>query len=113
MKGRVSRVRGRRIQSAAIACKELHRNGFAPVAFDNLSEGQAEFVKWGDLIEATSAVPTRSSLPFLATRPVAAIHFAAHAYVGQSVQEPSVYYSNNVSGSLNVAEALRAAGEYR
>jgi len=91
-------------------CKELHRNGFAPVAFDNLSEGQAEFVKWGDLIEGDIRRPDEIVAALSRTRPVAAIHFAAHAYVGQSVQEPSVYYSNNVSGSLNVAEALRAAG---
>lgn len=91
-------------------CKELYRAGFDPVAFDNLSEGHADLVKWGDLIRGDIRNFDDIAMALARTRPVAAIHFAAHAYVGHSVRHPSIYYSNNVAGSLNVAEALRSAG---
>lgn len=40
--------------------------------------------------------------------PIAAIHFAASAYVGESVQHPEKYYLNNVSGTLSLLSSLRA-----
>src|SRR6185295_3338423 len=43
-------------------------------------------------------------------RPVAALHFAGLIAVGESVQKPDIYYRNNVVGSLNLLEALRAGG---
>jgi UDP-arabinose 4-epimerase len=91
-------------------CKELKANGFDPVTFDNLSEGHAEFVKWGDLIIGDVCDPEAVATAIERVKPVAVIHFAAHAYVGQSVSEPAKYYANNVVGSLSVLQALRAAG---
>ncbi len=91
-------------------CKELKASGFDPVAFDNLSEGHAEFVRWGGLIKGDVRNPADITDALDHVRPVAAIHFAAHAYVGHSVTDPSRYYENNVSGSLNVAQALQMAG---
>ncbi len=91
-------------------CKELKANGFDPVAFDNLSEGHADFVKWGDLIVGDIRNPDDLAAAVARVKPLAAIHFAALAYVGQSVTDPEHYYDNNVTGSLNVARALRAAG---
>jgi UDP-glucose-4-epimerase GalE len=91
-------------------CKELRRAGFDPVAFDDLSEGHAAFVRWGELILGDIRNFGEISDVLSRIRPVAAIHFAAHAYVGQSVRDPAIYYANNVAGSLNVAEALRQAG---
>jgi len=91
-------------------CKQLKANGFDPVAFDNLSEGYADLVKWGDLIVGDIRNPADLSAALDRVKPVAAIHFAAHAYVGESVLDPGKYYDNNVAGSLNVAQALRAAG---
>lgn len=37
------------------------------------------------------------------------MHFAASCYVGESVQDPAKYYTNNVIGTLNLLEAMRAA----
>lgn len=91
-------------------CKELHKNGFTPVAFDNLSEGYADFVKWGDLITGDICNVDQVSAALDQVKPVAAIHFAAHAYVGESVVEPLKYYENNVFGSLNVIKAARNHG---
>ncbi|WP_298360317.1 UDP-glucose 4-epimerase GalE [uncultured Litoreibacter sp.] len=91
-------------------CKELSEHGYDPVTFDNLSEGKAEFVKWGELIEGDIRNREQIEAACRKIRPSAAIHFAAYAYVGESVTNPSIYYENNVVGSLNIAQALEAAG---
>ncbi|MEP5153134.1 UDP-glucose 4-epimerase GalE [Planktotalea sp.] len=91
-------------------CKKLQSMGFDPVTFDNLSEGHAEFVKWGELIKGD--IRSRADLDnaIARTKPAAIIHFAAFAYVGESVTNPGKYYENNTLGSLNVAQAAVAAG---
>jgi UDP-arabinose 4-epimerase len=43
-------------------------------------------------------------------KPTAVLHFAAFAYVGESVTDPAKYYRNNVVGSLSLLEAMRATG---
>ncbi|MGJ8572798.1 MAG: UDP-glucose 4-epimerase GalE [Hoeflea sp.] len=91
-------------------CKELKASGFDTVTFDSLSEGYADFVKWGDLIVGDVRNASEVMTAIEQVRPVAAIHFAAHAYVGESVRDPAKYYENNVSGSLNVVQAVQQAG---
>lgn len=90
-------------------CKQLRLNGFNPVSFDNLSEGHADLVQWGDLIVGDIQNKQDIVAAIQSVAPIAAIHFAAHAYVGESVIEPSKYYSNNVVGSLNIMQALHEA----
>lgn len=46
---------------------------------------------------------------FARHRPVAVMHFAAYAYVGESVREPGKYFHNNVAGTLTLLEAMREA----
>ncbi len=91
-------------------CKALHGSGFAPVVFDNFIEGHRDFVKWGTAVEGDIRDAAAVAQAFAQVDPVAAIHFAAHAYVGESVTDPGKYYDNNVSGSLNIAMAARDAG---
>lgn len=91
-------------------CKLLAARGYAPVVFDNLSEGHREFVKWGDLIKADILDKGAVNEAFRQVKPAAAIHFAALAYVGESVVDPSKYYLNNVTGSLNIADGSRQNG---
>ncbi len=43
--------------------------------------------------------------------PIAVIHFAASAYVGESVEHPAKYYRNNVSGTQSLLEACRLADD--
>ena len=43
-------------------------------------------------------------------RPLAVVHFAAYAYVAESVAKPLRYYRNNVTASITLLDALRAAG---
>jgi len=91
-------------------CKALHAAGFLPVAYDNLSTGHRGLVRWGPLVEADLFERDALARTFLDHRPVAALHFAACAYVGESVTDPAKYYLNNVSGTLHLLEAARSAG---
>ncbi|MCC7096492.1 MAG: UDP-glucose 4-epimerase GalE [Thermomonas sp.] len=92
------------------ACKALAIAGFTPVAYDNLEHGHAEAVRWGPLEQGDLADRARLDAVIAQHKPVAAMHFAAYAYVGESVTNPGKYYRNNVGGSLNLLEALRDHG---
>jgi UDP-glucose 4-epimerase len=74
------------------ACKRLHALGFDPVTFDNLSEGHPEFVKWGEMIVGDIRCRAELDAAIARVEPVAIIHFAAYAYVGESVANPAKYY---------------------
>lgn len=91
------------------ACKALARSGYLPVAFDNLAYGHREAVRWGPLIVGDIADRATLDMVFAKYAPVAVMHFAAYAYVGESVADPAKYYLNNVGGSLSLLEAMRAA----
>lgn len=80
-------------------CKAFRNRDYLPVSYDNLVYGHRGFVKWGPLEEVISKY-----------RPAAVIHFAAFAYVGESVREPDKYYSNNVSGSITLLNAMKEHG---
>src|SRR5271170_988194 len=92
------------------ACKMLGRAGYRPVVFDNLSRGRREAVRWGPLVEGDLADMTRLSAALTEHRVSAVMHFAAYAYVGESVAEPALYYRNNLGGTLSLLEAMRQAG---
>lgn len=92
------------------ACKALARAGYTPVVYDNLSRGHRHAVRWGPLIEGDLADKTRLVDALRAHRVSAIIHFAALAYVGESVIDPELYYRNNLSGSLTLLAAMRQAG---
>lgn len=92
------------------ACKALARAGFLPVTYDNLSLGHAHAVKWGPLEVGDIGDAGRLADVLVRHRPAGAMHFAAFAAVGESVAEPARYYRNNVSGTLVLLDALRAAG---
>lgn len=91
-------------------CKALAQAGFKAVVFDNLSEGYRDFVRWGPLIEADILDASAVMKAIGDVKPAAIVHFAALAYVGESVTDPAKYYRNNVAGSLNIADAARLAG---
>ena len=91
----------------AHTCKLLAHSGFEPVVFDNLSTGHREFVKWGPFVQVDLNETDRLAEVLQRHRPKAVIHFAAHAYVGESVLNPLKYYLNNVGGTLSLLEAMR------
>lgn len=92
------------------SCKALAQSGYTPVAYDNLVYGHSWAVRWGPIEEGDIADRARLDEVIARYRPVAIIHFAAYAYVGESVQDPGKYYSNNVAGSLKLLEAARDYG---
>jgi len=89
-------------------CKALARAGFRPVAYDNLVHGHPWAVKWGPLENGDILDTVRLSKVIEAYKPTAVIHFAAFAYVGESVENPAKYYRNNVVGTLSLLDAMRA-----
>ncbi len=90
------------------ACKALAAAGYLPVTFDNLSTGNRWAVRWGPLEVGDILDMNRVSEAFKKHRPVAVMHFAALALVGESMQEPGLYYRNNVTGTINLLDAARA-----
>ena len=91
-------------------CKVLAQAGYQPIVFDNLSRGHREAVRWGPLIEGDLADRKRLVTALETYRAAAVIHFAAYAYVGESVSDPAMYYRNNLGGSLSLIEAIRETG---
>ncbi|MEA3291978.1 MAG: UDP-glucose 4-epimerase GalE [Pseudomonadota bacterium] len=92
------------------ACKALAENGFFPVTVDNLAYGHEWAVKWGPLIKGD--INDRDFLEhvFITYRPLAVLHFAAYAYVGESVVSPDKYYRNNVAGTITLLDAIKDHG---
>lgn len=91
------------------ACKALAANGFRPVAFDNLSLGHRDAVRWGPFVYGDILDTPRLAEAMRAHGISAVIHFAALAYVGESVHIPARYYRTNVGGTLSLLEACRLA----
>jgi UDP-arabinose 4-epimerase len=89
-------------------CKALHAAGYQPVAVDNLSRGNEKAVRWGPLEKADIRDKEALVDVIRRHRPKAVIHFAAFAYVGESVTAPDVYYSNNVAGTMSLLDACLA-----
>src|SRR6266852_5177429 len=91
-------------------CKALRSVGFAPVAYDNLSRGNAEAARWGELVIGDLADRSLLRETLLRHRPAAVVHFAAFAYVGESTENPLLYYRNNVGGTAELLDAVRECG---
>jgi UDP-glucose 4-epimerase len=86
-------------------CKELHSRGFNPITFDNLVYGFEDFVRWGDFFRGDLANQQDLNNCFKQHRIDAVIHFAAYAYVGESVTDPLKYYENNVRNTIHLLRA--------
>ena len=91
-------------------CKAIAAKGMRPVCFDNLGSGHRELVRWGPLMVGDLANRDTLSAVFAAHSVDAVMHFAAYAYVGESVRDPARYYANNVANTLNLLDCMRDAG---
>ncbi len=86
--------------------KKLNEKGYETLVFDNLVYGHKEFVRWGKLILGDLGNLEQIRLVF-AKYPISAVmHFAAFAYVGESVINPQKYYLNNVKNTLNLLQVM-------
>lgn len=92
------------------ACKALARAGYQPIAYDSLVYGHEWAVKWGPFEHGDILDRPCLDKVIGQYRPSAIMHFAAFAYVGESVGDPGKYYRNNVAGSLILLEAARDHG---
>ncbi len=88
--------------------KHLQEQGYSCVVADNLVYGHRQAVPEGvpfekaDLADVASLEPIFSKYDFSAV-----LHFAAYAYVGESVTDPQKYYQNNVAGTLNLLSVMK------
>jgi len=90
--------------------KQLHKEGYETIVYDNLAHGHQEAVKWGAFIQGDLGNPEEIRQIFRKYHIEAVFHFAAYAYVGESVMEPEKYYYNNVVNTLNLLKVMREYG---
>lgn len=97
-------------------CKALYAAGYKVIVYDNFSTSNySKFRAFRDSIcdlyrdlDITNLTDLHNA--FRLDKPDAVVHFAAKAYVGESVNYPTMYYQNNVQGTNNIASAMQAAG---
>ena len=92
------------------ACKALRAAGYTPVAYDSLATGWQDAVRFGPFEKGDLLDRARLDEVFRKYRPSAVMHFAALSLVGESMENPGLYWRNNVLRSLNLIEAAVAAG---
>lgn len=91
--------------------KLLRKRGYEVVIIDNLSRGHKEALPEGVPFEKVDLLDYEGLYSSIKKYPIEAlIHFAAFAYVGESVENPAMYYRNNVVGSYNLINAAKEAG---
>ena len=90
--------------------KALDHASIPTVVVDDLRRGYRDAVLWSPLIEADIGDPGAMERAFRQYPVDTVIHFAAYAYVGESMRRPDMYFRNNVAGTLNLLEAMRQAG---
>ena len=86
--------------------KMLARKGYQPIVLDNLSRGHRELVVAGELVEGDLFDEKLLEEIFTKNRIEAVFHFAALAYVGESIQQPSLYYKNNVCATWKLLDKM-------
>jgi UDP-arabinose 4-epimerase len=84
--------------------------GYVPIVLDNLSTGHKSAVRWGPLEVGDIADRVRVADVVRQFNIEAVIHFAAHAYVGESVRQPRKYFDNNVVKTLALLDTLLESG---
>jgi UDP-glucose-4-epimerase GalE len=90
------------------AARALRRSGYEVVLYDNLSTGYRRLAEGFELVEGDIA--DEAALRPVLARVDAVMHFAAHAYVGESVENPRKYFRNNVAAALSLLNSVLEAG---
>lgn len=91
-------------------CKEFSDKGWEVVTLDDLSRGWKDAVRWGGFIEGSILDMNTLDWVFPVVQPDVVAHLAAMTYVGESVSDPALYYRNNITGTMNVLDAMRKHG---
>ena len=88
------------------ANKELTKRGYKTLILDNLIYGHKSSVKWGTFVQGDLGDKETLRQIFKAYKIEAVMHFAAFAYVGESVTDPAKYYQNNVINTINLLDVM-------
>jgi UDP-glucose 4-epimerase len=86
------------------AAHVLRRRGYEVIIYDNLSTGYRELAEGFELI--VGDIADSAKLGNVLKRCDSVMHFAAHAYVGESVENPKKYFHNNVIAALSLLDAV-------
>jgi len=86
------------------AAHVLRRRGYEVIIYDNLSTGHKNLAEGFELI--VGDISDSAKLATVLRRCDAVMHFAAHAYVGESVENPRKYFHNNVTAALALLDAV-------
>jgi UDP-glucose 4-epimerase len=93
------------------AVKQLIEAGHRVVAVDNLYRGHRQAVHPDAVFYRLDLANTESLLDVMRQHAVECVmHFAALAYVGESVSDPLGYYHNNTAGAVSLLRAMHTAG---
>ena len=87
-------------------CKLLKSSGYDPITIDNLSNGNISAVKWGKFYECDILDTDKLSIIIKEVAPFAIMHFAALAYIEDSILKPEIYYKNNVYGTWSLLQSM-------
>lgn len=91
--------------------KFIKKHNYEVIVLDNLSRGHREAIPNNVIFENVDLLNYDKLSQIIKKYPITAVvHFAAFAYVGESVENPGLYYTNNVSGSINLIRAISEAG---
>jgi len=93
------------------AARALRRHGYEVIIYDNLSRGHAFLAAGSELVVADIA--DGATLSRIMGRVDAVMHFAAHSQVGESVQNPRIYFQNNAEAGLALLNCALDAGVRR
>ena len=89
----------------------LLKKGYEVIILDNLSRGHKESLPQNVIFKEVDLLDKDKLVSVIQKHNIeSVIHFAAFAYVGESVEDPEMYYRNNVSGSFNLINALKEKG---
>ena len=86
--------------------KTMARAGFTPVTLDNMSFGHPWAVKWGPLEQGELANVDFVRSIIRKHKIEAVVHFAANAFVGESMTDPRKYFQNNAVNTLNLLNVM-------
>ncbi len=90
--------------------KALTQCGYEPIVLDNLSTGHRWAVQWGPLVKGDVGDAILLDRVLREYSIGAVVHFAANAYVGESMTNPRKYFHNNVVNALTLLDAMLATG---
>ena len=90
--------------------RALQQAGYTPIIVDNLSRGHVESIPEGVKFYNMDIADPKLVGIMKEHNILGVMHFAAHSQVGESMQNPAIYYENNVVGSYHLIESARTAG---